>query len=45
MTPLMCAANAGDFNLVQMLLDADAYPNIAVPVPSDNSVVSPATLS
>ena len=39
MTPLMCAASAGDLNLVQMLLDADAHPNIAVTIPSDNSQV------
>ena len=39
MTPLMCAANAGDYNLVHLLLDADAHPNIAVPVPLDNTQV------
>ena len=40
MTPLMCAANAGDYNLVHLLLDADAHPNIAVPVPLDNTQVT-----
>eukprot|EP00116_Pleurobrachia_bachei_P011290 sb/3471552/ len=41
MTPLMCAANAGDYNLVSLLLDSDAHPNIAVPAQLDNTQVIP----